>query len=321
MNPAAGPASAVVLVRPRHFRPNEATTVDNAFQAVSARPAAEVAAAAHEEVTTLAAALRRHGVDVLVFDDEDPTRPDAVFPNNWLTTHPDGRIALHAMRCENRRSERRPDIVEVLKARYDVQAVVDYSAWEHAGFALEGTGAMVLDHRAGVAYVGRSDRVDGVVLDRFCADFGFTPFAFDTADERGRAVYHTNVMLCLGQDVALLAPDLVASASERRALVASLQDGGREVVALGVDQVRDFAANALELQGRRERLMAMSARAAASLTAGQRAAIERHCRIVAVPVPTIELAGGSVRCMLAEVHLRPRAIRSADAPSGVPAAA
>lgn len=303
--PSLQAPAAVAMVRPHHFHPNPETAADNAFQ----RPAtaASVAAQAHAEVTEAAARLEAAGVRVHLFDSHDPETPDAVFPNNWFSTHAGGHVALYPMYAANRRRERRGDIVEMLKARYRVQDVIDYSGLEHDGMALEGTGAMVLDHIGRIAYTAQSNRADPVALERFCTHFNFEPMAFATADAQGRPCYHTNVMLCVGTDFALGGFHLIADPQRREAVRARLRESGREVIELDARQIGEFAGNALELTGNgNRRLLALSERAAASLTAAQKAVIERSATLLPLPVPTIELAGGSVRCMVAGIHLAPR---------------
>jgi len=303
----------VILIRAERFTPNPATAADNAFQteAPSGQSHEATAAKALAEMDAVAHTLRAAGVTVHVFPDEDHTRPDSVFPNNWLSTHAGGSIAIYPMYASNRRHERRADVLELLKSTYRVQTIVDYSGLEPDGIFLEGTGAMVLDHVSRVAYVARSHRADPVVLERFCTDFGYEPMAFDAVDSDGVPVYHTNVIACIGTDVALFALDMIPDQRRRAEVRERLAVTGRTIVELSEDQIREFAGNAVELsgrtpEGRRLNIMAMSARARASLRPDQLAAIEESCTIVAVDIPTIELAGGSVRCMIAGVHLDPR---------------
>ncbi len=300
--------AAVVMVRPRHFHPNPQTAADNAFQREAAGAAAQdVAKRAFGEVTEAAAELSRHGVRVHLFDDDGARdTPDSVFPNNWFSTHPGGHVALYPMCSPNRRRERRADVIELLKTEYRVQDVIDYSGLEPDGVFLEGTGAMVLDHLARVAYTARSNRADAVALERFCTHFNFEPMAFDTADAAGRAVYHTNVLMCVATEFALVGFDLFTDAKRRAEVRARLEETGREVLALSAAQIGEFAGNALELSGHDGRVLALSARAAASLTAAQRRCIERSALLLPLAVPTIEMAGGSVRCMLAGIHLSRR---------------
>jgi hypothetical protein len=210
------------------------------------------------------------------------------------------------MALRSRRRERRADVIEMLKAEYRVQDVIDYSGLEHDGVYLEGTGAMVLDHLANVAYTARSQRADPVALERFCTHFNFEPMAFTTADANGAAIYHTNVMMCVATEFALVGFELMNDSKRRDEVRARLEESGREVIALDAAQIGDFAGNALELSGAHGRVLALSARAAASLRPEQRAIIERSARLLPLVVPTIELAGGSVRCMLAGIHLARR---------------
>jgi len=293
--------SAVVLIRPHHFGSNPDTALDNVFQQVdTARTIEQVAAGAYADATRLAEALEGAGITVHMFEDEEETRPDSVFPNNWFSTHAGGRIAVYPMYAPNRRLERRADVLELLKARYRVQEIVDYSGLEPDGLFLEGTGAMVLDNLNRTAYVVRSHRADPIVLERFCTAFGYEPMVFD-ASLRGVPIYHTNVMMCIGTEFALVGLD--AMTSRRDEVAARLAEQGREVIALTTEQLEDFAGNAIGLHGSQGRVLALSSRADASLTPEQRVTIERSARILPVDVSTIELEGGSVRCMIAGVHL------------------
>jgi hypothetical protein len=302
--------SAVVLVRATRFLPNPATAADNAFQADA--PAGEspeaISQRALAEMDAVAEALRAVGVRVHTFDDHDHTRPDSVFPNNWFSTHAGGQVGVFPMYASNRRHERRADVLEMLKSEYRVQAIVDYSGLEPDGIFLEGTGAMVLDHVSRVAYTAVSHRADTHVLERFCTDFGYEPMAFDAVDSRGVPVYHTNVICCIGTDVALIALEMIRDEARREQVRERLTVQGRQIVEITEEQVREFAGNAVELcgrtaQGKRRYIMAMSERARRSLRPDQVAVIEESCEIVSVDIPTIELAGGSVRCMIAGVHL------------------
>ena len=300
--------SAVVMVRPHHFAPNPQTLADNGFQpSADGLDPASVATSAFDEVTRAAAALEAAGVTVHLFEDESAHRPDSVFPNNWISTHSGGHIALYPMYTPNRRTERRGDIVELLKTTYRVQDVIDYSGLEYDDVFLEGTGAMVLDHEYRIAYAARSNRADPVALERFCTNFGYEPMVFDAVDGRGVPVYHTNVIMSIGAEIALVAADMIVSPARRAEILDRLAGRGRrEVIALANEQIDEFCGNALELQGADGRVLALSQRAFDALTDGQRARIERTARLLPLDVPTIELAGGSVRCMLAGIHLDPR---------------
>ncbi len=295
--------SAVVMVRPHHFRPNPETVVDNVFQAEAAP--SDTAARALAEFDEAVGRLQDAGVRVHVFDDHGTATPDSVFPNNWISTHHGGRIALYPMYAPSRRLERRADVVEFLKQHYRVQEVIDYSGLEHDELFLEGTGAMVLDHAERVAYVSSSARADAVILERFCTAFGYEPMVFPSADPSGRPIYHTNVMLSIGSEVALICLDAIREPRRRAEIADRLAGSGREVVELSWEQVTDFAGNAMELRGRHH-VLALSERALAALTPTQRSTIEASCELLPLRLPTIELAGGSARCMMAGIHLSPR---------------
>lgn len=300
-------APAVVMVRPHTFTPNPETAADNAFQQEATAEAALVAKQAHAESTAVAAALEEHGVTVHLFEDDGTAQtPDSVFPNNWFSSHADGLMALYPMYAPSRRKERREDVVNLLKERYHVTQVIDFSAAEHDDLFLEGTGAMVLDHVHRVAYTAKSHRADGELLETFCDYFGYEPMLFDTRDNRDVAIYHANVMMCIGTEFVMISFDCISDETQRDAVREKLAATGRDLVELTLDQLDEFAGNALELTGRDGRILAISARALKALTAEQVATIEKSCTIVPLEVPTIELAGGSVRCMLAGIHSSPR---------------
>lgn len=296
------------MIRPHRFAPNPETLADNAFQAATPRRTAEeVAAAALAEFDQMVARLTGVGVRVHVFDDVGLSdTPDSVFPNNWFSTHQGGRVAIYPMYAPSRRRERRADVVDMLKRDYRVQEVVDYSGLEYDDLFLEGTGAMVFDHLERVAYVGSSHRADPVILERFCTVFGYEPMVFPTAGPDGRPIYHTNVIMSIATEYALVCLDAISAPRRRSEVAARLADSGRTVIDINWEQVADFAGNALELTGRRHRVLALSERAAGALTPAQKATIELSAELLPLPIPTIELAGGSVRCMLAGIHLTPR---------------
>jgi len=303
--------SAVVLIRPHRFYPNAETVADNAFQRVpngcAGNEAGLIAATARDEVTVAAATLEAAGVRVHLFDDYgERETPDSVFPNNWFSTHPGGHIALYPMVSPSRRRERRADIIELLKTQYRVQDVIDYSGLELDDVFLEGTGAMVLDHLARIAYTARSRRADPIALERFCTHFNYEPLCFNTSDASGRAIYHTNVLMSVATEFALVGFDLIDDVARRTEIRRRLEESGRTVLALDSSQIGEFAGNAIELSGAHGRVLALSERAAESLTAQQRAVIEQSARLLPLRVPTIELAGGSVRCMIGGIHLARR---------------
>jgi hypothetical protein len=300
--------AAVVMIRPHRFHPNPETASDNAFQRLDAGlPPDRTAQKAFDEVTAAAKKLEAEDVRVHVFEDRGAQdTPDSVFPNNWFSTHSGGHVALFPMYSPSRRRERRYDIIEMLKAEYRVQDIIDYSSLEYDDLFLEGTGAMVLDHIARVAYTAQSNRANAIALERFCTHFNFEPMAFATADRDGNPIYHTNVMMCIATDFALVGFDIIKDPARRKEIWTRIEEVGRDAIELSHEQIADFAGNAIELSTPEGRILAISARAAASLHDDQKKIIEKSAKIVELHVPTIELAGGSVRCMLAGIHLSRR---------------
>jgi hypothetical protein len=298
-------ASAVVMIRPSRFYPNPETALDNAFQEeVETESSDMLTARARAEFDEAVRTLSAAAVKVHVFDDTiAPEKPDAVFPNNWFSTHHDGRIALYPMYTPSRRAERRHDLIASLQQHYRVSGIVDYSPYEKRGLYLEGTGSLVLDHENRIAYVSLSRRADRELLEKFCADFDYEPVIFQSSGDDGRPIYHTNVILCVGTQLVLVGLEMIDDAAQRETVRSRLAATGKTIIALDRDQIANFAGNALELQNGHEKLLVLSARAASHLTAAQRTTIERFARLLPLSLPTIELAGGSARCMMATVHL------------------
>jgi hypothetical protein len=300
-------ANAVVMIRPFRFYPNPETASDNAFQReVAAEDAHAISTAAQKEFDQAVESLRDAGVTVHVFDDTTfPEKPDAVFPNNWFSTHHDGRVALYPMYSPARRNERRRDVIDELGKLYRISAVVDYASCEQRGLYLEGTGSLVLDYVERIAYVSLSKRADRELVQRFCADFDFDPMPFESVGDDGRPIYHTNVIMCVGSEFALVGLELIPDLGDREKIRRRLEASGKKVIELDRDQIANFAGNALELRSDSEKLLVLSSRALEALTIAQRNEIERHVRLLPLVLPTIELAGGSARCMMATIHLPP----------------
>ncbi len=300
--------SAGVMIRPHRFLSNPETVTDNAFQYII--PDAEpeiIAAQATREFDQAVEQLTTEGIHIHVFDDYgERETPDSVFPNNWFSTHHGGRIAIFPMYSPSRRRERRSDIIEMLKATYRVKEVIDYSGFENDKLFLEGTGAMVFDHIERIAYVGQSNRADPIILERFCTTFGYEPLTFVTADNNGKSIYHTNVILTIATEFALICLDMIPDPLRKKEIADRLTNSGRTVIELDRNQISEFAGNALEMMGRDGRILAISQRAASALRKDQIAVIEKSARLLPLHIPTIELAGGSVRCMIAGIHLTAR---------------
>ena len=305
-------ANAVLMVRPAAFDYNPETAASNRMQQRAAPGAVRPREAALAEFAQLVVALESEGVQVCVVDDTTvPPKPDAVFPNNWISFHPDGTVVLYPMLSVIRRQERRPDIVDQVAAQLDfhVRRIVDLTRHERDGRFLEGTGSLVLDHVERVAYACRSPRTDAAVLAEWCRELEYEPLLFDAVDRGGVPLYHTNVLMCIGANVAVVGEEAIAPADRARVLE-RLRASGREIVTLSQAELAAFAGNMLELASWDEALgdcsvLVMSASARSALGS------ERYARlaacadsVLAVPIPTIErLGGGSVRCMLAEVFL------------------
>lgn len=294
------------MVRPAAFCANPETAATNAFQAALAAPG-DLRARARAESDALAAALDAAGVEVLLLEDSpDPPRPDACFPNNWLSLHHDGSAVLYPMLAPSRRRERREEALALVRRRgFRVRRVADLTRFEAQDAFLEGTGSLVLDHRARVAYACRSPRTHAAPLEAFARELGYEPHAFDATGPAGEAVYHTNVMMSIGEGFAVACLEAVVDPSQRRRLRESLEAADREVIELGRAAMNAFAGNLLQLAtAGGGRVIALSATALTALGAGLRGRLERHGELVSVPVPVIErYGGGSVRCMLAEVFL------------------
>jgi hypothetical protein len=300
--------SSVLMIRPVRFYSNPETAADNAFQRHADRDSDALTLAARKEFDAAVETLRAAGINVHVFEDTvKPEKPDAVFPNNWISTHHDGRIALFPMYSALRRRERRQDIIEELRKRYRVTEVIDYSRFEDKGCYLEGTGSLVFDHLNKIAYVSLSNRSNLKTIQRFADDFGYEPVTFTSIGPNGQPIYHTNVMMCIGTGFAMVGLEMIPSQAERQRVQARLENTNREIVELSTDQVENFAGNTIELHNEGgEKLLVLSTRAAQALTDEQRETLSRYARLVPIELPAIELAGGSARCMIATIHLPPR---------------
>ena len=306
--PESQSASTVMMVRPAGFESNPLTAESNAFMSDTSMSPAEQQADALREFDGLVAVLRDAGVEVIVIDDTpEPHTPDAIFPNNWISTHADGRIVLYPMEAENRRTERRRDVIDALVNEYgrQVSEVVDLSVHEAAGHYLEGTGSMVLDRVNRVAYACLSSRTHLDALGDFAQRMDYDVVAFDAVDRQGVPIYHTNVLMCVGESIAVVCEEAIPREEQREAVLARLRDTHHDVLSLSYAQLEAFAGNMLELRsGDGDRLMALSRRAWESLDEAQREMLAANHRVVHAPIDTIEAsAGGSVRCMLAEIHL------------------
>lgn len=298
----------VLMVRPHCFGPNVETAASNAFQRAADRPPAEIREQALREFDAMVETLSGAGISPIVFEDtDDPEKPDAVFPNNWVSFHADGRVFLYPLEAADRRPERRLDIVEALSSDrgFRVREIVDLSALESSGQFLEGTGSMVLDRVNRVAYAALSSRTHMDALADFAqlADYEIT--AFDAGDKRGQPIYHTNVMLAVGTRFAVVCADAIVNDEKRSAVRERLAASGHDVVDIGIEQLSFFIGNLLELvDDSGNPVIALSRTARDALTDEQAERIANCGRLLPVDIGTIErFGGGSVRCMLAEIFL------------------
>ena len=299
------------MIRPVAFRMNEQTAVNNYYQkALEDLLPAAVNAKAQEEFDVFVKKLRTVGVNVIVVDDtSSPDTPDSIFPNNWISFHENGDVVLYPMFAENRRGERREDVLDILEANgFVIEEIMDYTSAEEDGFYLEGTGSIVLDRENGKAYCALSPRADEELFIEFCEDFEYSPVifeAFQTVDGERKLIYHTNVMLCVGDTFAVICADCIDDKKERKMVLDSLRADGKEIILITEAQVNSFAGNMLEVRGSDDRrYLVMSSSAYQSLSKKQIAQLEEHLTILSSSLDTIEACGGgSARCMMAEVFL------------------
>ncbi|WP_281298236.1 citrulline utilization hydrolase CtlX [Flavobacterium limnophilum] len=303
--------NSVLMIRPVAFRMNEQTAVNNYYQQVlDTLSPATVNAKAQEEFDAFVTKLRIVGVNVIVVDDSpSPDTPDSIFPNNWISFHENGDVVLYPMFAENRRGERRDDVLDILEDHgFVINEIMDYTSAEEDGFYLEGTGSVVLDRENGKAYCALSPRADEELFIEFCEDFEYSPVifeAFQTVNGERKLIYHTNVMLCIGDTFAVICAESIDDKKERKMVLDSLRGDGKEIILISEAQVNCFAGNMLEVLGTDDRrYLVMSSSAYQSLTKKQIAQLEEHLTILSSSLDTIEACGGgSARCMLAEVFL------------------
>lgn len=300
--------NTIFMVRPVAFRMNEQTAVNNYFQKNITEE--DINEQAQQEFDAFVVKLRNVGVKVIVVDDkiEDDT-PDSIFPNNWVSFHETGQIALYPMFAENRRKERRLEYFAKLEEEgFKITEIVDYTSAEEENLFLEGTGNLILDRKNQKAYCALSPRAEEDLLIEFCEDFEYTPVIFQanqSVNEERKPIYHTNVMMCMAEEFAIICLDAIDDKKERKNVINHLKEDGKEVVVISEEQMHEFAGNMLQVEGKDEsKYLVMSARSHRSLSEEQIAIIEKHCEILSSELKVIEICGGgSARCMMAEVFL------------------
>ncbi|WP_292940117.1 citrulline utilization hydrolase CtlX [Mucilaginibacter sp. 44-25] len=293
------------MIRPVAFGFNAQTAESNAFQNRDDDQFA-VQQKAVEEFDGFVNVLRQNGVNVIVVNDTpEPHTPDSIFPNNWVSFHDNGDIILYPMQAENRRLERREDIIRQLEESFAAKRVIDLSRFELKDDFLEGTGSMVLDRPNKIAYACISPRTNAEVLKAFCDYTGYKAITFDAIDQNGQAIYHTNVLMALGSGFVVICLDSITNATEKELVIKSIQTTGKEIIDISFDQMNHFAGNMLEVKNTSgDTLIVMSKAAFDSLSNEQKNALEKYGKLVYADISTIETnGGGSARCMMAEVHL------------------
>ncbi len=302
--------NSILMIRPASFRMNEQTAVNNYFQGTLNLKNEAINTKAREEFDAFAAALEQIGVNVIrVEDTRTPDTPDAVFPNNWISFHENGDVVLYPMFARNRRLERREDILDILESKgFYIKNTVDYTAAEEDGLFLEGTGSIVLDRVNKKAYCASSQRASEALFIEFCEDFEYTPVIFTAYQSVGGErlpIYHTNVMMCMAEDFAVICLACIDDKKERKNVITHLKADGKKIIDLTEEQLNHFAGNMIQVMGKADkRFLVMSEAAYRSLTKAQLATIKKYGEILYSPLNTIELCGGgSARCMMAEVFL------------------
>ena len=303
--------NSILMIRPINFRMNEQTAVNNYYQKVlNTMLPDSVNINAQLEFDNYVNKLKSYGVDVIVISDvEDSDTPDSIFPNNWISFHENGTVGIYPMFAENRRHERREDILDQLEEKgFVIKNSVDYTSAENEGIFLEGTGSLLLDRVNRKAYCALSPRADEDLCIEFCEDFEYTPVvfsSFQTVNDKRKAIYHTNVMMCLAETFAVICLESIDDKKERKNVLKHLKEDGKKIIEISEDQVNHFAGNMLQVRGTDDELfLVMSQAAHNSLNQSQLSQIQNHCKIISSPLDTIEACGGgSARCMVAEIFL------------------
>jgi hypothetical protein len=296
----------LLMVRPYQFYFNQQTAANNFFQSnINIENANELAIA---EFDAMVEKLRAHQIKVnVVQDTKDPSTPDSIFPNNWVSTHTNGTLCLYPMFAENRRAERKSTVINFLQSNYKIENTLDLTDLEKEGIFLEGTGSMVLDHQNKLAYGCLSERLDKNAFNEWCDKMQFKAIAFKAVDDKAQPIYHTNVMMCMGDQFVVICSDSIPNEQERQMLLDSFAQTNKEVIEISQDQLNHFAGNMLQVFDITEKPhLIMSEQAYKSLHTAQLKSLEKYNPLLPISIPTIEaLGGGSTRCMMAEIYLSP----------------
>lgn len=297
--------SSILLIRPAHFGFNEETAESNSFQRkdIIETNLSEIAV---QEFDFFANSLAKKGIELTIIEDTPlPVKPDAVFPNNWISMHADGRVILYPMCTPNRRTERRMDVVEKIKEQYRVTHIIDLSDWENKNKFLEGTGSIVFDHVHQTAYACSSLRTDKDLFLHVCSLLSYKPVFFTALDDRQKEIYHANVVMNIGEKFAVVCMDAIPSALDRKLIIDSLEDNKMELIEINFPQMMAFAGNMLSVHNSNHKpFLVLSQTAFLALDENQKAKLNQYTSLLPVNIPTIEsVGGGSARCMMAEIFL------------------
>ena len=296
----------ILMVRPYQFYFNQQTAANNFFQSnINIENANELAIA---EFDAMVEKLRAHQIKVnVVQDTKDPSTPDSIFPNNWVSTHTNGTLCLYPMYAENRRAERKSTVINFLQSNYKIENTLDLTDLEKEGIFLEGTGSMVLDHQNKLAYGCLSERLDKNAFNEWCDKMQFKPITFKAVDDKAQPIYHTNVLMCMANHFVVICLDSIPNEQERQMLLDSFARTNKEVIEISQDQLNHFAGNMLQVFDITEKPhLIMSEQAYKSLHTAQLKSLEKYNPLLPISIPTIEaLGGGSTRCMMAEIYLSP----------------
>ena len=296
--------SHILMIRPVNFGFNPETAVNNAFQV--AGNGENTQDNAFREFNDFVALLKAKGVEVIVIDDTPlPHTPDSIFPNNWVSFHDNGTVCLYPMYAKNRRLERKPEVLEKISHRFNISRTIDLSYFEGSNLYLEGTGSMVLDRDKKIAYACISPRTNKKLLDIFAAQMDYKPVTFEAEDQNGRAIYHTNVMMCVADQYVVICLDAVIKKDEKSSLISAIKNSEKEIIEISLNQMNHFAGNMLQVQNREgKKILVMSSQAYESLNEKQIKKLNAFNPIIHSRLNTIETnGGGSARCMMAEIHL------------------
>jgi hypothetical protein len=295
-------ASKVLMIRPIHFGYNAETAVNNAFQINKTDERTQEKAL--YEFDNFVHKLKEKGIEVLVVNDTpSPATPDSIFPNNWISLHSNGTICLYPMYAKNRRAERKPFVLSKIKSEFDIQKIEDFTGYEEQEMYLEGTGSMVLDSDHRIAFACISERTNAKVLEDFCVKMNYQPFTFHSYDQKGAPIYHTNVMMCVGDLFVVACIDSITDEEEKNMFIKLVQGLNKELITITYEQMNEFAGNMIQLQNKKgDKYLIMSQSAYKSLTEEQINELSRYNELLPIPLTTIETnGGGSARCMIAEV--------------------